>query len=96
MDDGNSEKSSNHSEQSSKESQKREGQYRDAVSPMVFLVEPEELVDCAEGATIAVSGAEGRHGALVKRLEAEEHVHLVDGRGVRAASVVMARSGRWD
>lgn len=59
------------------------------MSPMVFLVEPDELADCAEGSTITVGGHEGRHGALVKRLATDERVHLVDGRGLRVTGLVV-------
>ena len=66
------------------------GQYGETVSPMVFLVEPDELAECAEGSTITVGGSEGRQGALVERLVPDEQVHLVDGRGRRATGLVLS------
>jgi 16S rRNA (uracil1498-N3)-methyltransferase len=52
----------------------------------VFLAEQPGRV----GDTIVVDGAEGHHGAAVRRLAVGEHVQLVDGRGTRSAASVLS------
>ncbi len=56
----------------------------------VFLVEPDALASAAVGATVGVSGAEGRHGVSVRRLRLGESVDLVDGAGRRVSGSVSA------
>jgi len=55
--------------------------------PPVFLVEPGELVAAA---TVVLSGPEGRHAAVVRRLRAGERADLSDGAGTLASGVVTA------
>lgn len=53
--------------------------------PPVFLVSPGEL---AERATVVLSGPEGRHAAVVRRLRVGERADLSDGAGTLASGVV--------
>lgn len=54
--------------------------------------------DCPEisqvGASISLSGAEGRHAVSVKRIAVGEHIELIDGHGTRAELEVVALSGK--
>jgi 16S rRNA (uracil1498-N3)-methyltransferase len=61
------------------------------VSAPVFLVDPSQL----DGDVVALTGAEGRHAAVVQRLAVGEHVDLTDGAGTVAACEVVesAKSG---
>lgn len=54
------------------------------MTPPVFLVEPGQL----DGDRVELSGPEGRHAAVVRRITPGETVDLVDGDGTRARSVV--------
>ncbi len=62
------------------------------MSPPVFLLEGSADgfwgADVRPGATVAVTGSQGRHGANVRRLRRGESVQLVDGAGGRATGVV--------
>jgi len=53
--------------------------------PPVFLVAPGELTAAA---TVVLSGPEGRHAAVVRRLRVGERADLSDGAGTLAAGVV--------
>jgi len=53
--------------------------------PPVFLVAPGELTTAA---TVVLSGPEGRHAAVVRRLRAGERADLSDGAGTLASGVV--------
>jgi 16S rRNA (uracil1498-N3)-methyltransferase len=53
----------------------------------VFLVAPGEL---AGAGTVVLSGAEGRHAAVVRRLRAGERADVSDGAGMLASGVVTA------
>lgn len=55
---------------------------------MVFFVEPAALNDVGPGAEVAVTGPEGHHGAVVRRVRPGETVDLVDGQGRRANGTV--------
>lgn len=56
----------------------------------VFVLPAERLAAAAPGGTVTVDGAEGRHGATVRRLRPGERVDVVDGLGRRASGVVAA------
>lgn len=60
---------------------------RTALRPPVFVAEPEQLT----GDRIVLSGAEGRHGATVRRLAPGERADVTDGAGTVAECVVAAR-----
>jgi 16S rRNA (uracil1498-N3)-methyltransferase len=57
------------------------------MGPPVFLVTPGELTAAA---TVVLSGPEGRHAAVVRRLGAGERADLSDGAGTLASGVVTA------
>ncbi|MFE3457503.1 16S rRNA (uracil(1498)-N(3))-methyltransferase [Nocardiopsis aegyptia] len=56
------------------------------MTPPVFLVD--DTADLA-AATVVLTGAEGRHAAVVRRIRAGETVDLSDGRGERARCTVV-------
>ncbi|WP_304454076.1 16S rRNA (uracil(1498)-N(3))-methyltransferase [Nocardiopsis sp. YSL2] len=56
------------------------------MTPPVFLVD--DAADLA-AATVVLTGAEGRHAAVVRRIRAGETVDLSDGRGERARCTVV-------
>jgi 16S rRNA (uracil1498-N3)-methyltransferase len=58
--------------------------------PPVFLVPPGELT--APGQTVVLSGPEGRHAAVVRRLRPGERADLSDGAGTLASGVVDSAS----
>lgn len=58
------------------------------MTPPVFLVERTELAG-GPGAVVTVSGPEGRHAAVVRRIRVGEIVDLSDGRGVRSRCTVV-------
>jgi 16S rRNA (uracil1498-N3)-methyltransferase len=55
------------------------------VSAPIFFVPREELLD---GAVVAVTGSEGRHASVVRRLRPGQLVQLTDGAGLLAEGVV--------
>jgi 16S rRNA (uracil1498-N3)-methyltransferase len=58
--------------------------------PPVFLVTPGDLT--VAGETVMLSGPEGRHAAVVRRLRAGERADLSDGAGTLASGVVASVS----
>jgi len=65
------------------------------VTAPVFLVDGVDLSAAIEGALIALTGAEGRHAATVRRIRPGERVDVADGAGVIAECVVTeAGAGR--
>ncbi|HEY2281876.1 MAG TPA: 16S rRNA (uracil(1498)-N(3))-methyltransferase [Streptosporangiaceae bacterium] len=61
----------------------------------VFLAEGADLTAATEGTLIALTGAEGRHAATVRRIQPGERVDVADGAGVIAECVVTeAGAGR--
>ena len=60
------------------------------MSAPVFLAEPGTLDGVRAGDAYRLTGAEGRHAAVVQRRAAGERVDVVDGRGVRLLGVVEA------
>lgn len=54
----------------------------------VFLADGADLSAANEGALIALTGAEGRHAATVRRIRPGEHVDVADGAGLIAECVV--------
>lgn len=54
----------------------------------LFFVSADQLVGAAAGSELILDGAEGRHGAIVKRIGVGEQVVLTDGVGRRADAVV--------
>jgi len=64
------------------------------VTAPVFVLRPEELADATVGATVRVSGAEGRHAVTVMRTTVGETVSLVDGEGRRLTGPVTAVIGK--
>ncbi|WP_354640286.1 16S rRNA (uracil(1498)-N(3))-methyltransferase [Kitasatospora camelliae] len=60
----------------------------------VFVVETAVLAAAAPGALVRLDGAEGRHAAAVKRLEAGEAVTLADGQGLGVDGTVAAVHGK--
>ena len=61
----------------------------------VFLADGVDLTAAIEGALVALTGAEGRHAATVRRIRPGERVDVADGAGVIAECVVTeaARAG---
>ena len=57
----------------------------------VFVLEPDRFAGV--GASVVLSGPEGRHAAVVRRIGPGERVDLVDGAGARAVGVVEAVDG---
>jgi 16S rRNA (uracil1498-N3)-methyltransferase len=65
------------------------------VTAPVFLTDGADLAAAIEGALIALTGAEGRHAATVRRIRPGERVDVADGAGVIAECVVTeAGAGR--
>jgi 16S rRNA (uracil1498-N3)-methyltransferase len=65
------------------------------VTAPVFLAEGADLTAATEGTLIALTGAEGRHAATVRRIQPGERVDVADGAGVIAECVVTeAGAGR--
>jgi 16S rRNA (uracil1498-N3)-methyltransferase len=61
------------------------------LGPPVFLVAPGELPGEMTGpSTVVLSGSEGRHAAVVRRLRVGERADLSDGAGTLASGVVTA------
>lgn len=58
------------------------------MSPPVFLLSPEQLLEAASGNVLIVGGDEGRHGAAAVRLAVGEPVEVVDGAGRRVMANV--------
>ena len=54
----------------------------------IFFVSADQLAGATQGSVIVLDGAEGRHGATVKRIGIGERVLLTDGVGHRAEAVV--------
>ncbi|HET7658813.1 MAG TPA: RNA methyltransferase PUA domain-containing protein, partial [Oryzihumus sp.] len=54
----------------------------------LFLVDPALLDGAGVGATVRLTGPEGRHAATVRRIGVGEQVLLADGTGTRATAVV--------
>ncbi len=54
----------------------------------LFFVAAEQLAGAAPGSVVVLDGAEGRHGATVRRMGVGERVLLADGMGHRAEAVV--------
>jgi 16S rRNA (uracil1498-N3)-methyltransferase len=65
------------------------------VTAPVFLAEGADLTAATAGTLIALTGAEGRHAATVRRIQPGERVDVADGAGVIAECVVTeAGAGR--
>ncbi|WP_035806113.1 16S rRNA (uracil(1498)-N(3))-methyltransferase [Kitasatospora mediocidica] len=60
----------------------------------VFVVDTARLAGASPGAVVRLDGAEGRHAAAVKRLEAGEAVTLTDGLGLGGHGTVTAVHGK--
>lgn len=60
----------------------------------VFVADAELLADVSAGATVTLTGPEGRHAVSVMRLRAGEGVDLVDGAGRRVRGEVSGVSGK--
>jgi 16S rRNA (uracil1498-N3)-methyltransferase len=58
------------------------------VTAPVFLADGADLTAANEGALIALTGAEGRHAATVRRIRPGERVDVADGAGLIAECVV--------
>lgn len=59
----------------------------------LFHVAPDSLADAAIGATVLLEGPEGRHAAVVRRVEAGEAIQVADGTG-RIADCEVTQVGR--
>lgn len=60
------------------------------MSRHVFVAEQDELRAASPGSVIALTGPEGHHAAVVRRVRVGESVDVVDGRGRRVVGVVTA------
>ena len=60
------------------------------MSRPVFVVAAGALDAASDGSRLRLEGSEGRHAAVVRRIQAGEEVDLVDGSGRRATSEVLA------
>jgi 16S rRNA (uracil1498-N3)-methyltransferase len=58
------------------------------VTAPLFFMSQDRLAGATEGSLVVLDGAEGRHGATVKRIGVGEQVLLTDGVGRRATAVV--------
>jgi len=58
------------------------------VTAPLFFVPADQLAGAASGSELVLDGAEGRHGATVKRIGVGEQVLITDGIGHRGDAVV--------